>query len=73
MRPGSFLCPLQAEGEAIRDHALRALRSFVHGFATLQSGGGFEWSADVDESVEWLIDLVDRSLRDRPEGAARHQ
>jgi AcrR family transcriptional regulator len=45
------------------DHALRALRSSFHGFATLQSASGFQWSADVDDSFEWLIDLVDRGLR----------
>ena len=44
------------------DHALRALRSSFHGFATLQSGHGFQWSADVDESFDWLIDLLDRAL-----------
>ncbi|MBM9509751.1 TetR-like C-terminal domain-containing protein [Actinacidiphila acididurans] len=45
------------------DHALRMLRSLCHGFATLQSGGGFQWSADVDESFEWLIAFADRGLR----------
>ncbi|MFH8984126.1 TetR/AcrR family transcriptional regulator [Streptomyces varsoviensis] len=45
------------------DHALRALRSLCHGFATLQSAGGFQWSADVDESFEWLIAFADRGLR----------
>ena len=45
------------------DHALRAVRSAFSGFATLQSAHGFQWSADVDESFEWLIDLVDRGLR----------
>jgi AcrR family transcriptional regulator len=45
------------------DHALRAVRSSFHGSATLQSAHGFQWSADVDESFEWLIDLVDRGLR----------
>jgi len=44
-------------------HALRALRSIFHGFATLQATGGFQWSTDIDESFEWLIDLVDRGLR----------
>jgi AcrR family transcriptional regulator len=44
-------------------HALRALRSAFHGFATLQATGGFQWSTDSDESFEWLIDLVDRGLR----------
>lgn len=45
------------------DHALRMLRSLCHGFATLQAGGGFQWSADVDESFEWLIASADRGLR----------
>ncbi|MBQ0853681.1 TetR/AcrR family transcriptional regulator [Streptomyces sp. BH-SS-21] len=45
------------------DHALRMLRSLCHGFATLQSGGGFQWSADIDESFEWLIAFADRGLR----------
>ena len=44
-------------------HALRALRSVFHGFATLEATGGFQQSTDVDESFEWLIDLVDRGLR----------
>jgi AcrR family transcriptional regulator len=45
------------------DHALRMLRSILHGFATLQADNGFQWAADVDESFEWLIDFVDRGLR----------
>lgn len=44
------------------DHALRALRSALHGFATLQSGNAFQWSADVDASFEWLVTLLDRAL-----------
>ncbi|MFC7896942.1 TetR/AcrR family transcriptional regulator [Streptomyces sp. NPDC057381] len=47
------------------DHALRMLRSLCHGFATLQAADGFQWSADVDESFEWLIDFADRGLRAR--------
>ncbi|WP_093466296.1 TetR/AcrR family transcriptional regulator [Streptomyces melanosporofaciens] len=45
------------------DHALRMLRSFCHGFATLQAAGGFQWSTDIDESFEWLIAFTDRGLR----------
>ncbi len=45
------------------DHALRALRSLCHGFATLQAADGFQWSADVDDSFEWLIAFADRGLR----------
>jgi len=49
--------------EADVDHALRALRSLCHGFATLQSAGAFQWSADIDESFEWLVAFADRGLR----------
>nr|WP_180218816.1 TetR-like C-terminal domain-containing protein [Streptomyces albus] len=45
------------------DHALRMLRSLCHGFATLQAANGFQWSADIDESFEWLIVFADRGLR----------
>lgn len=45
------------------DHALRTLRSLCHGFATLQAGNAFQWSADIDESFEWLIAFADRGLR----------
>ncbi|GHE08162.1 TetR family transcriptional regulator [Klenkia taihuensis] len=48
---------------ADEDHALRTLRSALHGFATLQAAHGFQWSADVDESFTWLVDLLDRGLR----------
>lgn len=44
-------------------HALRAVRSVFHGFANLQASGGFQWSTDIGESFEYLIDLVDRGLR----------
>ncbi|MEO3860587.1 TetR/AcrR family transcriptional regulator [Acrocarpospora sp. B8E8] len=54
-------------------HALRALRSIFHGFATLQAAGGFQWSADIDESFEWLIDFVDHGLRSTSDpGPADH-
>ncbi len=45
------------------DHALRMLRSLCHGFATLQAGNAFQWSADIDESFEWLIAFADQGLR----------
>ncbi|MBB0245314.1 TetR family transcriptional regulator [Streptomyces alkaliphilus] len=50
-------------GEADVDHALRMLRSLCHGFATLQTANGFQWSTDIDESFEWLITFADRGLR----------
>jgi len=65
---GSFTAVLRAYpvGPNDMDHALRALRSVFHGFATLQAAHGFQWSADIDESFEWLITLVDRALRNTP-------
>lgn len=44
-------------------HALRMLRSVLHGFATLEAIGSFQMDADVDESADWIIDFVDRGLR----------
>jgi AcrR family transcriptional regulator len=46
-------------------HALRMLRSMLHGFATLEGAGGFQMSTDVDESFRWVIDFLDRGLRGR--------
>src|ERR1700712_5908680 len=43
-------------------HALRMLRSTVHGFATLEVTGGFRFDTDVDDSFSWMIDLIDRAL-----------
>lgn len=59
-----FVTVLRGYGVGPQDtHALRAVRSLLHGFATLQASQGFQWSTDVDESFEWLIDLVDSGLR----------
>jgi AcrR family transcriptional regulator len=44
-------------------HAIRAIRAIMHGFATLEASGGFQWDADPDQSFEWLIRFVDRGLR----------
>ncbi len=44
-------------------HALRLLRSLLHGFATLEVEGGFQMGADVDESFTWIMELVDLGLR----------
>jgi AcrR family transcriptional regulator len=45
------------------NHALRTLRSLVHGFATLQVSNGFQWDADAEETFTWLIAFADRGLR----------
>jgi AcrR family transcriptional regulator len=61
----SFMAVLRGYAIAPKDvdHALRTLRSLCHGFATLQAAGGFQWSADIDESFEWLIAFADQGLR----------
>ncbi|MDQ0779203.1 AcrR family transcriptional regulator [Streptomyces aurantiacus] len=62
---GAFTAVLRGYeiAESDVDHALRMLRSLCHGFATLQAANGFQWSADIDESFEWLIAFADRGLR----------
>jgi AcrR family transcriptional regulator len=44
-------------------HALRGLRSIVHGFATLELAGGFGLPLDCDESFRRLVDLFIRGLQ----------
>jgi AcrR family transcriptional regulator len=44
-------------------HAIRMLRSMLHGFATLEISNGFQMNTDVDESFTWMVALVDRGLR----------
>jgi AcrR family transcriptional regulator len=48
-------------------HALRMLRSFLDGFATLEAVGSFQMDADVDESFGWMIGFIDRGLRAIPD------
>lgn len=43
-------------------HAARAMRSALHGFAMLEVQEGFGLETDVDESFEWLLDSLERSL-----------
>ena len=50
-------------GEAEMNHAIRTIRSTMHGFAMLEASRGFQWDADPDESFEWMIRFVDRGLR----------
>jgi AcrR family transcriptional regulator len=50
-------------GEAEMNHAIRTIRSTMHGFAMLEASGGFQWDADPEESFEWMISFIDRGLR----------
>ena len=44
-------------------HAIRALRSVLHGFVTLEGGGGFGLPLDRDESFSRLVELFIAGLR----------
>lgn len=44
-------------------HAIRCLRSAVHGFAILEAQGGFGLPEKLDESYDLLIDMMITGLR----------
>ncbi len=44
-------------------HAVRALRSFLHGFASLEMGGGFGLPLNLDESYRRLLRIFITGLR----------
>lgn len=48
-------------------HAVRAFRSLVHGFATLEVYGGFGLPLDLDESFVRLVDLFIAGLQGQSE------
>jgi AcrR family transcriptional regulator len=43
-------------------HAARGVRSALHGFVLLETGGGFGIPLDLDESFKRLVALLDRGL-----------
>jgi AcrR family transcriptional regulator len=43
-------------------HAMRMLRSVLHGFSTLEASGGFQIDASVDDSFTWTINFLDHGL-----------
>jgi hypothetical protein len=43
-------------------HALRGLRSLIHGFATLELAGGFGLPVDCDESFRRLVEIFIQGL-----------
>ena len=44
-------------------HALRMLRSMLHGFATLEAACGFQIDTSVDDSFTWMINFIDHGLQ----------
>jgi AcrR family transcriptional regulator len=43
-------------------HAVRGLRSAVHGFVALEIAGGFGIPLDVDKSFDWLVSALLKGL-----------
>jgi AcrR family transcriptional regulator len=43
-------------------HALRGLRSLIHGFATLEAAEGFGIPVDCDESFQWMVEIFINAL-----------
>ncbi|MDR9852378.1 WHG domain-containing protein [Paenibacillus sp. VCA1] len=50
-------------GEKETLHAIRGLRSLLHGFASLEQHGGFQMDLQVDESVAYVLQAFLRGLR----------
>ncbi len=55
--------------EGVEIHALRTLRSMLHGFTTLELIDGFHIDTDINDSFTWMINLIDHSLSSRPAAA----
>ena len=44
------------------DHAIRTLRSLIHGYALLQVDDSFHWSTSPAGTLEWMVIFVDTGL-----------
>jgi AcrR family transcriptional regulator len=44
-------------------HALRMVRTMLHGFATLEVASGFQIDVGVEDSFTWMINFIDHGLR----------
>ena len=44
-------------------HALRMVRSMMHGFVGLETADGFQIDTNIDASLDWIINFVDQGLR----------
>ena len=48
-------------------HATRCLRSALHGFVALETGGGFGLALNLDETFDRLLDMLDSGFRSAPQ------
>lgn len=53
----AVLAPLRLPQDEVI-HLLRAYRSLIHGFATLEAQGGFGLPTDLDQSFAWALEAV---------------
>ncbi len=67
----AVLAPFGLSGEDAL-HAVRGLRSLVHGFATLEIAGGFGLPLDCDESFRRLVNLLIAGLLKDEKGSVNH-
>jgi AcrR family transcriptional regulator len=44
-------------------HAIRTIRSTIHGFALLQQTEGFQLTENPDDTFNWMVEFIDRGLR----------
>lgn len=51
-------------------HALRMLRSILHGFGTLEAAGSFQVDTPVDDSFTWIVNFIDHGLQALPRPGA---
>lgn len=58
----AVLAPYKLSEEAAI-HAIRSLRSIVHGFSSLEMAGAFGMPIDLDASFAWLINLFIAGLK----------
>ena len=58
---GAILAPYNLSEEDTV-HAIRSLRSIVHGFILLEAAGGFRVAVDPNASFHWLISMFIASL-----------
>ena len=58
----AVLAPYKLSEEEVI-HAIRSLRSIVHGFISLEAAGGFKMPVDTDASFHWLIALFITGLQ----------
>jgi hypothetical protein len=47
-------------------HAIRGLRSVVHGFVSLEQAGGFGMAISLDDSFQRLIEIFLDGIAGRP-------